>query len=451
MSDVLKNISIKHTSIVSLPETLVNKYINIARRLSGCYVYVVGGAVRDLLMGKNPTDIDFVAIPINIPMSKATLGLHMVGKCYPIALIDKCEVSFANSLDEDLMRRDFTINSMYLDIPQNTLKATEKSLKDLNNRVLDCHGNIVNLIKADPVRLLRAFRFSAKYNLEISDNIHFDLYKVRNLIKSGSIPSDRLYQEISKGIMCGNGYSFVKYLDEYELLEFFFPSLYAVKGVDGAHYHNETVYTHCINALKALDPINLPFYLKMAALYHDVGKIKHEVTKEGKIRFSKHAALSQKLVRKDLGYSGNCRGIPHVEQTCIATLVGNHMNLIGGKKSLMKLLIKLGNGNVTLKDYIWLKYADSKANMKSCTNFMYFWRKYKDCLQIQNVKHVPSVKDLAVSGHDVMSELKIPQGRGVGIVLKSLWEMYLNGDISNDKDILLEEGLRIARKYDLQV
>ena len=86
----------------------------------------------------------------------------------------------------------------------------------------------------------------------------------------------------------------------------------------------------------------------------------------------------------------------------------------------------------------WMKYADSRANMKTKTDFMYFWRMYKDCLKLLNPKHIPSVTDLTVDGHDVMVTLNIPSGKLVGDILKTLWQEYLDEKIENDRPVLLK-------------
>ena len=412
-------------------------------------LYMVGGAVRDMVQGILPRDVDCT---LELYPGKSIGDVHehtgcalsmgpVVGRNFPVLLHGGCEIAVCHDLYKDAMRRDFTVNAMFLTCKQDPENKDNREIltipgtwKDLNNGVLRMHGDMFQKFKDDPIRILRALRFAAGSNLIIEDNLHYKIHALRDLIKSPSVPKERVLLELIKGLICGNGYGFVKYLDEYELLEYFFPAVAALKGVDGAHYHHETVYTHVLNALKALDKVNLSFDLKLAALYHDVGKVTHELSDEGKVRFVGHDKTGKKLVEADM----KKWGFPKDTQKYVSTLVGNHMSMIGGKKSLMKLIIKLGKGGISLKDFIWMKYADSRANMKTKTDFMYFWRMYKDCLKLLNPKHIPSVTDLAVNGHDVMTSLNIPSGKLVGDILKSLWQEYLDEKIENERPMLLK-------------
>lgn len=410
----------------------------LVRALNGtCDVYVVGGAVRDTLLGKKPHDYDFVAVPREGHSIEEFEKYKTVGKNFPVVLWRYAgkthEVAIVKNLREDLRRRDCTINAIAFSYYNHgTLIHPEGALDDINNKVIKVHGNIEKKLKEDPIRILRLLRFAAKYDFTIDMDTYCELHRLRHLIKDKSIPRDRIYHELQKGITCGNGAGFVRLLDEFELLEHFFPAVHAVKEVDGAHYHNEKVFTHILSALRAIDGINLPFELKMSALYHDVGKIQHEVTEEGKVRFVKHADVSKKLVVRDL----NKLGFPKEKVAYIKTLVGEHMSFIGGRKSLMKLIIRLDRGKVPFKEFMWMKYADSKGNMRTKTDFKYFAKQYRDCLRILNPKHVPSLKDLDLNGRDLI-EMGIPEGKAIGKILNVLWENFLEGRVENKKESLV--------------
>lgn len=197
--------------------------------------------------------------------------------------------------------------------------------------------------------------------------------------------------------------------------------------------------THCLSALKALDDTNQPFYVKIAALYHDVGKVEHCLSPEGKVRFTNHAKLSYQLAKRDFQNLKFPRRI--LEKSTI--LIREHMSMLGGKKSITKLVARLGEGGVKLKQFIWLKYADSKANMKTRTDFNYFQELYKQCVKVVKPEHIPSVRDLVISGTDVINVLGVPEGRLVGTILKTLWQEYLDGKVDNSREDLLKRGNEI--------
>lgn len=432
-----------------------------------CHVALVGGCVRDILLGETPRDYDIaVVFPDDKYMTEIALPRIMPSGIWkplitagrtPVVMMCGREVCFVGDVKSDIMRRDVSINSVYCFMYENNLpedyyylEMPKEALEDFEKGQIRIHGDVEATLRQDPIRILRVLRLSAQLGFSIEYETHYELHRLRNLLEDGWngrwYNPERMYTELKKAFTNGHAYEFVKLLDEYELLQFVFPAVHALKGVDGAHYHNETVFTHCLSALKALDPVNLPFQTKLAALYHDVGKVEHELSPEGKIRFVGHDKRGARLAKRD------CikLHLPNYVIHYVECMVANHMTLIGGKKSLTKLLLRLKvNKNqesralVPLKEFVWQKYADSKGNMKAKTDFMHFWKMYRDCLKMINPKHVPSVKDLVINGNDIMQELNITPGKKIGIILSILWENVVNEELENNYDVLINKAKEI--------
>lgn len=288
-----------------------------------------------------------------------------------------------------------------------------------------------SLMETDPVSILTYLRLVASYDLTIPKETHFEIFKHKDKLKQ--VDFKEVLPELTEGILQGCT-RFIELLDKYELLKHFFPAVYATKGIDGGHYHNETVYSHLLNALSVLSDIDLPIEVYLAALYHDVGKVKYEILEDGRRRFTNHAVFSSELVERDLRRLKFDLGI-----ICTAkSLCSLHMSYIGGKKSIFKLKNNLDENNIPLKNFFWLKYADSMGNNLRETNFMDFWKLYRQSLKILNEKPNPSIKDLEVNGRDLINIFNMSEGKEIGKVLKILFEKVQTGELINEREGLLK-------------
>lgn len=438
---------------VKFPNEVNNVVREVAYALNSSLLFIglVGGCVRDTLLGLPINDYDIVICNDPAPNSpKWTIekvceklpGSFIVGKSCPIIIYKGYEISVKNSIEEDAINRDFTVNAIYCKYLYGggyEIMGVHHWQHDIENRILRINGNAEEIFTKDPIRILRALRLAAKCRLEIEKETYYEIFRLRHLLINADIHEDRLFNEFRKGFTCGHAYEFVKLLDEFELLEHFFPAVHALKNVDGGHYHNETVYHHVLGALKALDNTKLPFELKLAALYHDVGKQKWEITEDGKRRFSNHAVFGAELVESDLSRLKFPRGV----KVYVKTIVYNHMRQMDGKKSISRLVHDLKRGKIPLKHFVYLRYSDNKGNHRTKTDFKEHWKRYRFCLQILNPKHVPSVKDLKINGRTLMMELKIEQGKIIGTILKILFEKVVAGELENKKKVLIEEAVKI--------
>lgn len=304
--------------------------------------------------------------------------------------------------------------------------------------------NISSLIKPNPIELLRTIAEVAKGNEEFDYECFYEILRLRNTIDTKLFNSQDMVDLIEDIFSSGFAYNFVKLLEEHELLGKVFPGIYALIKVDGGHYHNETVYTHVMGALKALDKLGkIPWFVKLSALYHDCGKSTWEISDEGKRRFMNHAQKGAIIVEKDLsklGFSGDLID-------CIKTIVGMHMQQVDGPHSIRKLNRIYTEHNINPKYFFWVRYADNKGSMVHKTDFMYYWSLYRSFKKTLYVKHEPSVSDLVVNGHDLMKVFNKKPGKWLGATLKYLFVGVQERGYENTYDNLISEAKKFMEWY----
>ena len=301
--------------------------------------------------------------------------------------------------------------------------------------------DIEKKVRSNPTLLLDYAYSTSVYGYEAEDDLFYEILRLHNLLTPKVLKT--CGDLIERAFSSGRAYHFVKTLFEYELLEKVFPGIYALIRVDGGHYHNETVYTHVMGALRALDRIKLPWYVKLAALYHDVGKCQWEISDEGKRRFTKHATVGGPIVEKDL----KRLGIPQDIIEIVKALVNLHMTQVDGPHSIRKLARALDEKNIPHKYFFWVRYADNKGSAVHKTDFRYYWRLYLKFKRTLYVKKEPSVTDLCVNGHDLMKEFHKKPGKWLGALLKYLFVGVQERGYKNERGYLITEAKKFMEWY----
>lgn len=300
---------------------------------AGFETYLVGGAVRDLLTedSKNvePKDFDLTtkAKPeeiINLfpkTVYENTFGTVLV--CVPKLTADSQKltasdyesvevtpfrtegkytdmrhpdsVSFSDKVEDDLKRRDFTVNAFAYRLKTDELIDLYEGKKDLENKILKTVGDPDERFTEDPLRLMRAIRFATSLNFMIEPKTMESIIKNADLIKHISI--ERIRDEFVKIINSNSPATGVEMLRRFGLLKYFIPEL--LEGVDchqgGAHKYN--VYEHLLHALKHAADKNFPSYIRIAALFHDIGKPRSK--REGVAKISTNTKFSKKINSTD--------------------------------------------------------------------------------------------------------------------------------------------------------
>ena len=254
-------------------------------------LYLVGGAVRDILLGRTPHDYDFVAVGFSYEEMVSLYG-EPVGEGFPVFIGEvpgygRCEIAMARrerstgngykdfvfefgediTLEEDLLRRDFTINAMAMDVETGEIIDPYGGKEDLSNKIL--RATNPKAFEEDPLRVLRLARFRAKLGFEIERNT-FNLAK-KMKPKLHYLTKERVWLEIEKALSTSYPHLFFITLKELDVLDIIFPELVPLIDMPQA-YHKEDAFTHTMLALSLSVEYNLPIEYRFAVLVHDLGK-----------------------------------------------------------------------------------------------------------------------------------------------------------------------------------
>lgn len=278
---------------------------------------IVGGYVRDTLLGRNPKDVDIVVTNM---IDTSMLG-NSIGKDFPVFLIDGIEVALARkekktgigytgfecetenvSLEDDLFRRDLTINAIAMDPFDGHIIDPWGGVRDLRDRILRPVGPH---FKEDPLRVLRAARFAAQLNMEIHDSLIEAAIEVLHEIPT--ISRERHWGELEKALRSPKPSLFFEALDKMGALEIVFPELSALKGrVQPEQHHPEgDAYVHTLLVVDRARELGADDETMFAALVHDLGKA---VTPDDELPHH---------------YNHEALGVPLVDLMCIRLRVPN--------------------------------------------------------------------------------------------------------------------------------
>lgn len=454
---------------LSIKDEVKNIYHQLEK--AGYEVYLVGGCVRNLLMNIPVTDWDMTtsATPEQIqkvfPDSFCDNDFGTVGVKYSATTEgDKDyaeittfrtesaysdhrhpgEVSWGKTLEEDVTRRDFTVNALAIKLLENDrVEIIDKvnGLEDLKKKLIRAVGNPDERFKEDALRLMRAIRFCAQLDFEIEENTLNSIRNDSQLIEH--ISNERIRDEILKILSTDHAYQGIVLLDEIGILDIIFPELLKGKGVSqkrpGRH-HTTDVFTHNLLSLKEC-PSKNPL-VRFSALLHDVGKPYVAATdSEGYIIFYNHEVVGAK-VAKDIAERLR---FSNKEKDKIYTLIRWHMFTVDEHitdSAVRRFIRRVGLENV--KDMIDLRIGD---RLGGGTQTAESWRlkKFKERLEEQ-LNPPFSVNDMVIDGNDIMKELTIGPGRKVGDILQRLF-IEVDEDLSkNNKEYLIQRLHEIEKE-----
>lgn len=422
--------------------------------------YIVGGYVRDSLLGIEPSDCDFVTnldysklLEIFKDFSPKEIGKHFGiiqiiynGKAYEIAKYRKDigvpedrkeqEIEFTNSIMKDLKRRDFTINAIAYD--GKNFRYVEGAEEDLKNKTLRFVGDPIVRIKEDPLRIMRFIRFLATKNLESA----FEIEKLKDyLYLLDKISMERIRDEFNKIILSKDIENALSILEKSGVLEYIIPEWSATIDFDQKNSHHYLTVDEHIKKVVSLCDEDLE--LRIAALLHDIGKPQtFTLDSEGKGHFYNHEVESAKIVEsilKRMKYSAKI-------SSSIKNLVLYHLNTFknSGRKYVKKLINEMGKDEV-LKLFKLMEFDRIAHNpphdFRSLNELK---RLYNEIIEKEEAV---SIKDLKISGKDII-ELGVSQGKEIGLVLKLIFERVLEDSSLNERKILIKLAKEIIDKKD---
>jgi len=422
-------------------------------------IYIVGGAVRDILMGRMVNDWDFTtnATPEQIlEVIPGGLYNNQFGTVFTdnpddpespheITTFRKEEgykdsrhpdkITWGVTLEEDLSRRDFTINALAMTVKGDIkeIKDYYKGEKDIEEKLVRAVGDPNERFSEDALRMMRAVRVSTQLDFAIEEDTLEAIKKNASLINK--ISKERIKEELFKIISSPNAYEGIILLKESGILNEILPELEKSFGVEqkspGRH-HIYDVGNHLLMSLKnckSNDPIT-----RFATLIHDIGKPQtYRKLDTGVITFYNHEMVSTKIaenIADRLKFSNK-------EKDKFVRLVRWHQFTVDERQTdsaLRRFLKNVGLENV--EDMLALRVGDRLGGGARETS----WRLEEFKKRIIEVQKQPfSVNDLKIDGRDVMKELGIPSGPEVGKILNDLFEKVEKKEIENEREALISE------------
>lgn len=424
---------------------------------AGYKIFIVGGCVRDILIGIEPHDIDFCtnAKPSEIItlLNENNIFYTTVGIDYGtvVAHINHIEyeittyrsdgvyadkrrpdsVHFETDLRTDLQRRDFTLNAIAYDIIDDEYRECSTGVQDIKNKIIRCIGDPNKRFQEDALRILRALRFSIKYNFDIEEETSKAIHANKELLNN--ISKERITQEFEKILTSGKPIHnlFIKYND---IISTIIPEIEpCISFNQNNKYHKHNVYEHLLYVTDNCKTTD--FSIKLAALLHDIGKPDaYSVDEEGHGHFYGHpevcAKIASEVLKKDFR-------ITTEQYNEILALIQYHdMDVQNTDKSLRKAVVKLGKDAI----YKWfiLKQADYDDHIQIQGKTWYInTEELKNRLDnLLEKENCFKIKDLAINGNDIMQITGIKPCKKVGEMLNMLFNKVIDGEVANEAEAL---------------
>ena len=432
---------------------------NIIDRLEekGHEAYMVGGSVRDMLLGKIPTDYDITtdALPDEIQNIFFDMKTIDIGKKFGTIIISQKEgnvevttfreegryidgrrpewVSFSLNIEDDLSRRDFTINAMAFNKKTGIIDYYG-GIEDLENKIIKAVGNPEERFKEDYLRILRAVRFSTQLNFAIESST-FDAGKKygQNILK---VSMERIADEFFKILLCEIPSKGIRLLEDMKILNIIMPELMLAMGFKQKNPHHEyDVYNHILCVLDRTPPI---IQVRLAALLHDIGKPQTlTIDDEGVGHFYGHDKLGAEISKNILERFKSSNEL--IKKVYI--LVQEHMNHHANfkEKGLKRLIRRVGEGEIF--NLFALQKADIKCSNKNAT-IKHIIEREKKVNSILENKEAYEVNQMNINGRDLI-DLGFKEGKVIGEILEYLLEQIMEKPELNNKETLKN----IALKY----
>ena len=414
--------------------------------------YIIGGCVRDYILGIEPHDIDIctnaepntiVSILEDNNIHYTTVGIkygtvvaHMNGEEYEITTFRSDgqysdnrkpdSVQFEADLINDVLRRDFTINAIaYNPVTEEITDYTDGCV-DIRNKILRCIGDPNKRFKEDALRILRALRFSIKFGFKIEDKTSDAIHANKNLLNN--ISKERITNEIEKILTCGKPIHsiFIEYSD---VIGVIIPEIVpCINFKQNNKYHKHDVYEHMLYVTDLCKTID--FDIKMAALLHDIGKPNaYSVDEQGYGHFYGHPEICAEIASEVLK---NRFRLTSKQYNEIVTLIKYHdLEVSDTDKSVRRALVKLGKE--TLQKWFILKQADidDHIHLKDKEWFVDIDKLRDRAKAINDKENCFKISDLQINGKDIMRITGLKPGKRIGEILNQLFNEVINGDLNN--------------------
>lgn len=441
--------------------------------------YFVGGCVRDLLSGGEPKDWDITtnATPEQIQkvfsdnfyennfgtvsvITGSNEESSKVVEITPYRLEGKYtdkrhpdEIKFAKNLEDDLSRRDFTVNAMALALDEEKIIDLFDGQKDLKNKIIRTVGDPEKRFGEDALRLMRAVRFSVQLSFVIEEKTAQAIKKLASTLEF--VSKERIRDEFEKIIMSENAASGVRLLENLGLLKFILPELCQGLGIIGVtkkkkghiKYEELTVFDHNLLTLDFAAKNKFNLETRLAALLHDIAK---PATKRGEgldASFKAHEQVGARMTVKALDRLHFPKKV--IEKTGL--LVRWHFFFYNTDEvtdaGVRRLIVRVGAEN--MGDLLRLREADrSGSGLPKISPYRLQHLRY----MIERVSRDPiQPKMLKLRGNDLMKLIKVKSGPKIGWILNVLLEEVLDDPKKNDKKYLSDRAKELVKLSDREL
>ncbi|MCS5497531.1 CCA tRNA nucleotidyltransferase [Cnuibacter physcomitrellae] len=425
---------------------------------AGYELALVGGPVRDAFLGRPITDLDFTTdarpddiLRIVTPISQAqwdvgrafgTIAARIDGESVEITTYRsdvydgrtrKPEVEFGDTLEDDLTRRDFTVNAMALRLPELKLVDPSGGMDDLIAGVLRTPGAPERSFGDDPLRMLRAIRFSAQLGFRVDVDTAVAISELRDTIEIISV--ERIKEELSKLLKTDAPRRGVELLVESSLADLIIPEIPALQLEIDEHHHHKDVYQHSLTVLdQAIDlersrhPGSPPdLVLRLAALLHDIGK---PATKRnepgGQVSFHHHDVIGAKMARKRL------RALRFDNDTiaAVSRLIELHLRFFGytdgaWTDSAVRRYVR-DAGDQLERLHILTRADVTTRNRRKADRLQFAYDDLEERIRVLAEEEELAAVRPDLDGNDIMRILDIGPGREVGQAYAYLLEVRLD-------------------------
>lgn len=416
----------------------------------GYEAFLIGGSVRDFIMGLPIGDIDITtsATPPEVKEVFKKFRVIETGIKHGTVtvLIDKepieittyrsegaysdnrhpDSVTFSKSLSDDVVRRDFTMNAIAYNFSSGFCDLVD-GIKDIENGIVRCIGDAETRFHEDALRILRALRFSSVLGFTIEENTKTAIHKCKDLLKN--ISAERIREEFTK-LICGkNVYSVLQEFSD--VIAVFIPEIKQCIGFEQKNRHHcYDVYTHIVKATEKSQP---DATIRLALFFHDIGKpLVAHFDEKGEQHYYGHPKKSAELTEKIM----TRLRFDNDTKNKVVTLVAFHDSPImvndavaPDRKRLKKIMSKIGKELIF--DLIQIKFCDNSAkNSKYFCGDSFYEETYRIINEIIDERECFCVKDLKINGNDLINMGF--KGKEIGKILNTVLDLVISDKLKND-------------------
>ena len=439
----------KSLKIPQTYQSVVDKLIKIAKD-NNFIIYAVGGFVRDIILNREPNDLDIMVEGENAGIEFSKIVAEKLNIHPPVTFekfatsklfIEDKEIEFImprkeyyeqnsrnpqteiGTLEQDALRRDFTVNALFLRLNDfQLLDLTKKGLEDIKGKIIRVTDESASdiIFEQDPLRTLRAVRQSFQLNFTIEAKTYQSMKNKAERIKI--VSGERIAEEINKILLVEKPSKAFDMLDDIGLLEILFPELKQTQNVkQPEQYHDKDVYGHTMDVV---DNIKADLVLRMSALFHDIGKPQTQSINNGKISFINHESVSSDLAKQILGrlkYSAD-----FIKKVCF--LIQNHMypkmyNSAWKDSSVRKFANKLGDNTENIR---LLNIADDKN----------FKNELFDRVELLKKENMLMPEEELFNGNELIELFNKPAGKWINDVKEYIRNLQFENPKISKKEVL---------------